>query len=82
MGIFDIFKRKDDGSSTDEQITSSTTLETIIKDIRKNIPKKKYCYIALFGDRPLSGKAGADESIMIFDSLTLSSSISTAEYTK
>jgi hypothetical protein len=68
VGILDLFKIKNDSSNTDEQVSSSTTIETIVKNIRINIPKKQYCYIALFGDRPLSGKASAEESIMIFNS--------------
>lgn len=44
----------------------SFLIEDIVSRLQGAKPSKPYCYAVLFGDRPLTGKMGGDESIMIF----------------
>jgi uncharacterized C2H2 Zn-finger protein len=54
--------------TSSEAYPSSTFIEEIVGKLREDPPKAPYCFIALFGDRPLSGKLGGGESIMIYTS--------------
>lgn len=49
-----------------EEHSSTRLIEDIVKDLRGKRSGSSFCYLALFGDRPLAGKMGSDESIMIF----------------
>ncbi|MDD5542341.1 MAG: hypothetical protein PHX83_04135 [Acidobacteriia bacterium] len=51
-----------------EPTPTSASVEQIVAELRKNKPRSPLCHLVLFGDRPLTGKMGSDESIMIFSS--------------
>jgi hypothetical protein len=53
-------------SSSVNTYDASRLVEDIVDDLRRTSPKKAMCYLVLFGDRPLTGEMGGDESIMVF----------------
>ncbi len=57
---------EDTGTAVAEPATDSRSVEEVVAGLRRQAPEKAYCYIVLFGDRPLTGKMGAGDSIMIF----------------
>lgn len=60
---------KDSGAPEDvgqKAPVSTDTVEAIVDRLRRDAPVRPYCQVVLFGDRPLTGKMGGDESIMIF----------------
>jgi hypothetical protein len=66
MGILKWLWGKPELSGSAGQHPASMFIEDIVEHLRQTPPPVPYCYMALFGDRPLSGKLGGDESIMIF----------------
>lgn len=62
------------GTAVAEPAIDSRTVEEIIADLRKRTPGRPYCFTVLFGDRPLTGKMGGGESVMIFSTRELAES--------
>ncbi|HEX2695020.1 MAG TPA: hypothetical protein VHP61_04660 [Acidobacteriota bacterium] len=62
-----LFKESGGPAAEKPEAPAPTALvEDIVELLRRKAPSRPYCYAVLFGDRPLTGKMGGDESIMIF----------------
>jgi hypothetical protein len=48
--------------------TAGATAEAIVAQLRTRNPASPLCHIVLFGDRPLTAKMTADESVLVFSS--------------
>jgi len=54
-------------ASSSHDIPATQLVEDIVKSLRQKPPSNEICYVVLFGDRPLTGKAqGDEEDIMCF----------------
>jgi len=54
-------------ASPTHEIPTPQLVEDIVESLRQKPPSKSVCYVVLFGDRPMTGKAQGDEpDIMCF----------------
>jgi len=44
----------------------AASVEAVVGRLRSKATSRALCHVVLFGDRPLTGKMGGDESIMVF----------------
>jgi hypothetical protein len=67
-----LFGRKEaegnkDATLPNSELSTPQLVEDVVKGLRQKPPSKVACYVVLFGDRPLTGKATGDEGdIMCF----------------
>lgn len=59
---------KEPAAQEPQGTASGALVEDLVGRLQKKPSAKPYCYTVLFGDRPLTGKMGGDDSIMIFSS--------------
>jgi hypothetical protein len=62
---------KPEEAVSSHDIPTTQLVEDIVKSLRQKPPRNEICYVALFGDRPLTGKAQGNESdIMCFTQMS------------
>jgi len=66
-----LFKKKSEShkeknSLSNPEHDSSLLVEDLVAELQQKKLKKAFCYVVLFGKRPLTGKMSEDMSIMVF----------------
>lgn len=66
VNLMGLFRRK--GARDKRESMLDGPVEAIVAQLQRDPRRQAYCYLVLFGDRPLTAPVQGDESILVFSS--------------